>query len=272
MIPIQRIRDTVLRLAFILPVLALLATIWVARETSGEFNTAFSSLTHTYKELNLLEETLVHAGDAETGQRGWLLTGREDYLAAHGAAMAALHNDLQQLGILFRDNPSEQAYVAGLQKLIDQRLALDRNAARPGNPNSTAESAVALTVRGSETMKQIRVALFRLREQGMDLLVVQQQRAEAKFLFDQTALFVLMGVTAIALIAVVAVLLRLEHLRQIVTICAWTGQVKHEGEWIRLEEYLKRRFGLAVSHGLSKEAAEKMMREIHKPNAPPNPG
>jgi hypothetical protein len=78
------------------------------------------------------------------------------------------------------------------------------------------------------------------------------------------------GVTAIALIAVVAILLRLEHLRQIVTVCAWTGQVKFEGEWIRLEDYLKRRFGVSVSHGLSKEAAAKMMQEIRQSNAPSN--
>ena len=65
-----------------------------------------------------------------------------------------------------------------------------------------------------------------------------------------------------ALIAIVVILLRLEKLQQIVTVCAWTGQVKFEGEWIRLDEYLQRRFGLSVSHGLSKEAAEKMIAEI----------
>jgi hypothetical protein len=119
-------------------------------------------------------------------------------------------------------------------------------------------------------MNQIRKVLFRMREQQTDLLVARQQTAEARFLFDQTASLVLVGVTAIALIAVVAILLRLEHLRQIVTVCAWTGQVKFEGEWIRLEDYLKQRFGVSVSHGLSKEAAAKMMQEIRQSNAPPN--
>jgi hypothetical protein len=79
------------------------------------------------------------------------------------------------------------------------------------------------------------------------------------------------GVTAITLIAIVAILLRLEHLRQIVTVCAWTGQVKFEGEWIRVEDYLKRRFGVSVSHGLSKEAAAKMIQEIRHANTPPVP-
>lgn len=267
MIPIHRVRNALLWLGTILPAAALLAIIWVTRESSGEFDTAFASVTHTYKALNLLEETLAHAGDAETGQRGWLLTHREDYLASHGTAMAALNNDIQQLRILLKGNSTEQTYLDGLQALIARRLALTPQAAA-SLTNTRAPLAVALTDRGSDTMKQIRAWLFRLREQEMDLLVVQQRNAEAKFLFDQTALFVLVGMTAVALIIVVAALSRLEHLRQIVTICAWTGQVKHEGEWMRLEEYLKRRFGVSVSHGLSKEAAEKMAREMEAARHP----
>jgi hypothetical protein len=131
--------------------------------------------------------------------------------------------------------------------------------------------AVALTDAGRDTMNQIRSTLFHMREQQTDLLMARQQTAEARFLFDQTAALVLVGVTAIALIAVVAIVLRLEHMRQIVTVCAWTGRVQYEGEWIRLEDYLKRRFGISVSHGLSKEAASRMIEEIRQANSPKNP-
>ena len=129
------------------------------------------------------------------------------------------------------------------------------------------QKMVELTDLGRDTMSQIRSILFRMREQETDLLVVEQEQAEARFLFDQTALFVLIGVAAISLIFIIAVLLRLEHLRQIVTICSWTGQVKYDGEWIRMEDYLQKRFGLAVSHGLSKEAAEKMTEELRQAHA-----
>jgi hypothetical protein len=44
--------------------------------------------------------------------------------------------------------------------------------------------------------------------------------------------------------------------------------VKFEGEWIRLEDYLKRRFGVSVSHGLSKAAAAKMIQEIRRRTRP----
>lgn len=271
MISIQRIRNTVFRLGIILPAAAVVATIWMTHETTGQFNAAFNSVTHTYKVLNILEETQARIGDAETGQRGWLLTGREDYYTLHGSAMAAINNDIQQLRLLLHGRPTQQDSLDKLQNLVTERLALGSKTPASGLTNSNPRSAVELTDRGRDTMSQIRRVLFQMREQETYLLVVQQQDAEAKFLLDQTILFVLVGIAAIALIVIVSVLLRLEHLRQIVTVCAWTGRVKYEGEWIRLEDYLNKRFGVSVSHGISKEAAEKMMQEMRQTKASSSP-
>jgi len=65
---------------------------------------------------------------------------------------------------------------------------------------------------------------------------------------------------------VVVVLLRQEKLQEFVTVCAWTGRVRFEGEWVRLDEYLKQQFNISVSHSLSKEAADKMRIEIEELN------
>jgi CHASE3 domain sensor protein len=264
MIQIQRIRKTAFWLGLTLPSLALLAAIWVTHETNGQFSAAFASVTRTYKILNTIEEIQTHIADAETGRRGWLLTGRRDYFESHDAAMATVNNDIQQLQTLIADNPTQQGNLIKLQNLVAGRLAIDLEKPVSSQTNSDAALAVALTDEGWDTMNQIRTVLFEMREQETDLLAGRQKDAEDKFIFDQTASLVLVGVTAIALIAIVAVLIRLEKLRQIVTICAWTSQVKHEGEWIPLDKYLQRRFGLSVSHGLSNEAAEKMKQEIEE--------
>jgi len=39
-----------------------------------------------------------------------------------------------------------------------------------------------------------------------------------------------------------------------IVMCAWTGEVCYNGEWIKVEEFLRRRFGLQVSHGISPKA------------------
>jgi CHASE3 domain sensor protein len=232
---------------------------------------AFASVTQTYNILTILEQTQAQIADAETGQRGWLLTRRPDYFSLYDTAMASINNNIQKLQILVRGNPVEETNLVELQSLIVRRLSPNSDIVAFARTNSAGTVAVFLTDAGRDTMNQIRSALFRMREQQTDLLLARQQNAEARFLFDQTASLILVGITAIALIAIVAVVLRLERMRQIVTVCAWTGQVKFGDEWIRLEDYLKRRFGVSVSHGLSKEAAEKMIQEIRHANTPQNP-
>lgn len=39
--------------------------------------------------------------------------------------------------------------------------------------------------------------------------------------------------------------------REFVTLCAWTRNVRFEGEWMSVETYLERRFGVIASHGIS---------------------
>jgi len=272
MIPAQRIRKVVFWLGLAVPTAGLLATSWLAHETSGQFNTTFQLVTHTYKVLNIIEDTQAHAADAEAGQRGYLLTGRKDYFDTYDTAVGDVNNNIQQLKILLGDDPVQQANLNDLKNLVARRLSIDSETDVSGKSNSTGSLAVILTDRGWDTMNQIRSVLFQMRAHETDLLVARQQNAESKFLFNQTASFILVGLTAIALVAVVFILLRIEKLQQIVTVCAWTGQVKHGGEWMRMDEYLHRRFGFSVTHGMSQEAASKMMQEMQKSHGtPPEP-
>jgi uncharacterized metal-binding protein len=115
-------------------------------------------------------------------------------------------------------------------------------------------------------MDKIGRVLFQMGQEEEYSLNIHQQRAEADSITSQITSVVLIGTVVMVLLLIVIILRRLEKLQRVVTICAWTGQVKYEGEWIRLDEYLQRRFGLSVSHGLSMEAAKKMIAEIKTPN------
>jgi len=50
-----------------------------------------------------------------------------------------------------------------------------------------------------------------------------------------------------------------ERLSGLVTLCAWSKTVEYQGEWISFEEYLKRRFSLMVTHGISPAEMAKML-------------
>ncbi len=51
----------------------------------------------------------------------------------------------------------------------------------------------------------------------------------------------------------------------LVTVCAWTKQVRDGENWEPLETFL-RRLGLKISHGMSDEAAGRMLKEFRLPS------
>jgi CHASE3 domain sensor protein len=251
--------------------LALLTMSWLVHHTTGQFRGSFYQVAHTYKVLNLVQQTQFHLLDAETERRGYLLTGGDDYLNSYGKAMSSVRIDIDQLKGLAQDKAEQQTNLLELQDLIIERLGIDPDKMAAGKNGMHDTLAVALTDQGKSTMEQIGRVLFQM-EQGEEYSLNQnQQRAEADSISSQITSVVLIGTVAMVLTFIVIILLRLERLQQVVTVCAWTGQVKYEGQWIRLDEYLQRRFGLSVSHGLSKEAAEKMALEIEASNRPGHP-
>jgi CHASE3 domain sensor protein len=252
-----------------LPLLALLTVGWLVRETSGRFQESFFQVAHTYKVVNLVEQTQLHLLDAETERRGYLLAGGTGYLDSYGNAMTSVQKDIDQLQDLLGKGTFQQTNLLALQDLVTVRLGIDSEKMKSTN-NLPDLLAVSLTDEGKQTMDQINRVLFQMREQEESQLNQREQRTEDDAISGQIATVILIGTVAVALIFIIFILLRLEKLQQFVTICAWTGQVKDGTEWIRLDEYLQRRFGLSVSHGVSREAAIKMMREMQsRPNDPP---
>lgn len=55
-----------------------------------------------------------------------------------------------------------------------------------------------------------------------------------------------------------------EQVAGFVTICAWSRTVKYEGEWLSIEQYLRRHFNINTTHGISPAEAEKMFGKLEK--------
>jgi CHASE3 domain sensor protein len=264
--PSQRANKVLFYVGMFIPLLALIVMSWLVHQTTGQFRDSFFQVGHTYKVLNLVQQTQFHLQDAETERRGYLLTGGNDYLNSYGRAMAAARNDMDQLKSLLQSRAGQQTNILALQKLITERLGINPDTTAGSKVNVHDALAIALTDEGKNTMEKIGRVLFQMGQEEEYSLNINQQHAEADSISSQVTSVVLIGTVVMVLVFIVIILRRLEKLQQVVTICAWTGQVKYEGEWIRLDEYLQRRFGLSVSHGLSMEAAKKMIAEIKASN------
>lgn len=59
-----------------------------------------------------------------------------------------------------------------------------------------------------------------------------------------------------------AVILK-ERIEGLVKVCAWSRTVEYEGQWLSFEQYLKSRFNLDTSQGISPAEAEKILKTMH---------
>ena len=271
----QRANRILFFIGLSLPLIALALMSWQVHQTTGQFQESFYQVARTYKVLNLIQQTQLHLLDAETERQGYLLTRADEYLTSYGRAMSSVRNDIDQLLVLSRNNVGQQTNIAALQVLIASRLGLGPDRLPGGVTQAHDPMTVVLTNQERDTMGQIGRVLFRMGQNEEYALGLSQQQAEDNAMSSQITSVVLIGVVAIVVMFIIIMLLRLERLQQVVTICAWTGQVKFEGKWVRLDEYMQSRFGLSVSHGLSREAADKMatgLKEFNRPGSEHPPG
>ena len=94
-----------LGVGFTLCAAVLLAVAWVGRDAATSLIETDRLVAHTYKVRSTLAEVLRLSVDAETGQRGFLLTGAEAVLEPYEKALQSSSQTLAELGRLIADNP-----------------------------------------------------------------------------------------------------------------------------------------------------------------------
>jgi signal transduction histidine kinase len=78
----------------------------------------------THVVLAQLEAILSTVKDAETGERGYIISGSEAYLAPYHQALSQIAGDVQNLRNLTMDNPTQSARVPVLERKIADRLEI----------------------------------------------------------------------------------------------------------------------------------------------------
>jgi len=115
---------------------------------------------HTHEVLAKLNAISGDLQDAETGQRGYLLTGMEKYLEPYDNGITKLNNDVDDLRQLTSDNPKQQQQIVILESLIkEKRNELDETIKTRRNIGFDNALEIVKTDKGKQVMDNIRVIL-----------------------------------------------------------------------------------------------------------------
>ena len=77
----------------------------------------------THQVLENLESAISLLKDAETGQRGFLLTGQDQYLDPYNAATKSIKQKLDAVGDLTKDNPAQEETLQRVRAMTADKLA-----------------------------------------------------------------------------------------------------------------------------------------------------
>lgn len=107
--------------------------------------------------LEELNETLGALRDAETGQRGYLLTGRADYLQPYYDGRARVAQHLEQLRTLTAADPIRRPRVRTLRQAVEAKLnELAATITRYRSDGPQAALGMVMTNQGNDLMMRIR--------------------------------------------------------------------------------------------------------------------
>lgn len=246
-------------------ILIVVACIVVLRQMHIDQQSAFRSIRRVYRLRDELTRLGLVLGEAETGQRRFLLTGNYQELSpslSRRPEILSLLTSLEQLAV---DDPVQSGRLQQLRSLVARKFAeIDETVRLKLSGQSEQALELINSNQGIDLMQAVHTTLQSMQDDENQLLAKRQEMNEAKLGLQETMSSVLLGVTAVVATGAGVLLLRIQQLQSIITICAWTQRVNYNGKWMRMEEFLWKRFRVKVSHGISEEAFDGVMGIVGK--------
>ena len=149
-----------------------------------------------------ITELLSRLQDAETGQRGFVLTGQDRYLEPYTTGAAQTKDSLQRVRQLTADNASQQRRIDSLESAINQKFAeLSTTIELRRTKGIDAAIKGVLTDRGKIFMDEIRKVIGDMDKEERDLLAVRDKQANTTA--ESTKTIILAGTFAAFLTALI---------------------------------------------------------------------
>jgi signal transduction histidine kinase/ActR/RegA family two-component response regulator len=190
-------------IALVLGFIVLTASVFGVVVLVDQQQQGYRRVAHTLRVENQLTTVLALLEDAETGARGYLLTGGEDYLAPYDNAISRLDADFDILDAMVADDPREVDEARRLRAIADQRETSMRQVLESYRQGDRAGAIATMRQgRGKVLMDQIRAIVTDMKAEEEGLLgrriaaTRQQASLVSAALTLSTLLIIALGVFA----------------------------------------------------------------------------
>jgi methyl-accepting chemotaxis protein len=178
----------------------------VSYRNTSQLVEGFQWVVHTHQVQESLDTLVYTLADAETGQRGYVMTGDERYLEPYSAAVGTVGQVLNDLGKLIADNDRHLRRLDALEPLIANKLAeLKETIELRRNKGFDAALQVVVSDKGRKIMDEIRKLIAEMKSEENDFLRERSNRE--KELAQNTEYTIILGTSAAVVLLILTGLL-----------------------------------------------------------------
>ena len=207
-------------------------------------------VTHTYTVIDKTDSLLVTMVNAETGQRGYIITGNSTYLEPYNLAIADIDGQINEIKQLTSDNPIQQSNIDKLTLLTKERLSqLENNVnLRKANDISVLTENINGLDQGKKTMDGIRTVIADMKNEESQLLVARE--ATSKSAAQSTGFTIILGTAAAIAVTVISTVMVNKKLKSIQRLEKSNLELEIETKRLQEVDIAKEEFSSMVTHEL----------------------
>jgi signal transduction histidine kinase len=186
-------------LAGLLGILLFLFNIYLSVTNALTIIELRQSVEHTHMGIAGLQRFLATVQAAETGQRGFLITGLPEYLEPYNLALTEVNQELDRVAELTADVPGQRQRVSQLRGILAEKLTELAEIIRLRKERGFEAARKAVTTqRGKQLMDGLRAVVSGMEQENYRLLSERERlfthtSYQSLFAFSATALLALIG-------------------------------------------------------------------------------
>ncbi|MGR6831927.1 diguanylate cyclase domain-containing protein [Aliivibrio wodanis] len=194
---------------------------------------------HTHNVITDSEKLLSSMKDAETGQRGYLLTQEITYLEPYYTGMSNAQKMFQELRLLTKDNPEQQAALDNIDqsmKLKFDELALTVELTQYDNLSQALK--VVKEDRGKDYMDSLRADLTQFI--NIELLLLEKRKGDYKENRSQLVTLIKMQIVVLIFLAIATIFFMKRNLFDPLNLLLSSTKKMQQGEKLDIADVVEK--------------------------------
>jgi CheY-like chemotaxis protein/CHASE3 domain sensor protein/GAF domain-containing protein len=187
---------------FIACTFILIAVAIFSYRNGQKFVETNQGVNHTHEVLNEFDQILLSVVDCETGIRGFVISGKENFLEPFTSGRLGIHQHFDKVKNLTIDNPVQQKNLELLQKQLDLSEKYQSEVVSLAMADTEKGKALVATGKGKQISDEIRRIVTNCRDIELKLLDERKKASEDDLNSFNNIFLLLLLVIALVLVSV----------------------------------------------------------------------